>query len=379
MFVIGKNKEMKRILCYLLFCLTLVCNAQVGIGTNLPDASSVFEIASNTKGFLLPRLTDVQRSAINSPAQGLVIYNTTLTCVEFYRGTSWFNPCCEKLITRVETDTFYDIHFGYNTQSNLYTFTDFPNRTRADSGDVVDAVQNSVDTNIVFYTTLGTRPSAPRTPKNELEYRSVDPVNSFQAQGVLASKLIGGGNTIRSLYLDIVNDTDDFEIFMNAKIVDTSSAENYGCFFASTELGAGPSTAGSFQLGVGADGNSSGCYSNFYSVNIRLTGEGQDGLNCGKSTGNTKVIDENFHLFSMRNIKRSGAGSDLIWSIDGVVQDTIVGVTNTITADAFKIFSNRNESAGMEIEMSELYFSNDLFTDSEREILVHYYACKNSN
>ena len=369
---------MKYILTIFLSLICLFSKAQVGIGTNLPDASSVFEIASNTKGFLLPRLTDVQRSAIQSPAQGLVIYNTTLTCVEFYRGTSWFNPCCEKLITRVETDTFYDLHFGYNTDGNKYTYTDFPTRTRADSGDVVDAVQNSVDTNVVFYTTLGTIPSSP-TPKNELEYRSVDPTNSFQAQGVLASKLIGGGNAMRSLYLNITDDTDDFEIFMNAKIVDTATAENYGCFFASSELGNGPTTAGSFQLGVGSDGNASGCYSNFYSVNIQLAGEGQTGLNCGKSTGNTKIIDENFHLFSLRNVKRSGAGSDLIWSIDGVIQDTITGITNTIAIDAFKIFSNRNENAGMEVEMSELYFSNDLFTDSEREILVHYYACKNSN
>ena len=83
--------------------------------------------------------------------------------------------------------------------------------------------------------------------------------------------------------------------------------------------------------------------------------------------------------FSLRNVKRTGAGSDLIWTIDGVVQDTIAGVTNTITIDAFKVFSNRNESAGMEIEMSEMYFSRDLFTNSQREVLVHYYACKNSN
>lgn len=370
---------MKRLIYLLFFCVTTVTFAQVGIGTQTPDASSMFEVASKTKGFLLPRLTDEQRSSIPSPAQGLIIYNTTLSCVEFYRGTSWFNPCCDKTITRIETDTFYDIHFGYNTDGNLFTFSDFATRTRADSGDVVEAVQNSVDTNIIFQNTLGTIPSSP-TPKNQLYYRSIPTTNSFQAQGTLVSELIGGGNAIRSLYLNIPDDNDDFEIFMNARITNTATVQNYGCFFASTEHGFGPSTEGSFQFGVGnGDPGGSGCTRDLYSLNIRLNGESQNGLNCGQSTGNTKTIDDKFHLFSLRNIKRSGAGSDLIWSIDGIVQDTIEGVTNTIGIDAFKVFSNRNESAGMEIEMSEMYFSNDLFTESQREFLVHYYACKNSN
>jgi len=369
---------MKYIIYVLLFLFCLSTKAQVGIGTNTPDQSSIFEIASHTKGFLLPRLTDVQRSAIATPAQGLIIYNSTLSCVEFYRGTSWFNPCCEKTITRVETDTFYDVHFGYNNSGNLYTFSDFSSRTRADSGDVVEAVQNSVDTNNVFYNTLGTIPSDP-APKNQLYYRTITATNNFQAEGALVSELLGSGSTMRSLYQNIADDNDDFEIFMNARIIDTSTVNNYGCFFASSEVGDGPSTEGSFQLGVGSDGNISGCYKDVYSINITISGESQSGLNCGLSTGNTVSIDENFHLFSLRNIKRSGAGSDLIWSVDGVVQDTIAGVSNTIILQAFKIFSNRNESAGMDIEMSEMYFSEDLFSNSEREILVHYYACKNSN
>ena len=288
---------MKHLFNLFLFCFGFTAFSQVGIGTQTPTASAVLEVASTTKGFLLPRLTDHQRSAISSPAQGLVIYNTTLSCVEFYRGSSWFNPCCEKTITKIETDTFYDIHFGYNTDGNLFTFTDFATRTRADSGDVVEAVQNSVDTNIIFQNTLGIIKSSP-TPKNQLYYRSIPTTNNFQAQGTLVSELIGGGNSIRSLYLDIGNDTDDFEIFMNARILDVSTVQNYGCFFASTELGSGPSTAGSFQFGVGnGDPGGSGCTRNYYSLNIRLTGESQDGLNCGMSTGNTKEIDEDFHLF----------------------------------------------------------------------------------
>ena len=49
----------------------------VGIGTLTPDASSAMEVSSTTGGFLVPRMTRVQRDAISSPAAGLIIFNIT--------------------------------------------------------------------------------------------------------------------------------------------------------------------------------------------------------------------------------------------------------------------------------------------------------------
>jgi len=70
----------------------------VGIGTTSPNASAKVEIASTTQGFLPPRMTTVQRTAIASPAIGLVIYNTTTNCLNFYMGSGW-NETCGTLIT----------------------------------------------------------------------------------------------------------------------------------------------------------------------------------------------------------------------------------------------------------------------------------------
>jgi uncharacterized protein (TIGR02145 family) len=65
--------------------------AQVGIGTTTPDASATLEIASTTKGLLLPRLTTMQRDAIVTPAQGLMIY--CIDCgsgeISFFNGSIW--------------------------------------------------------------------------------------------------------------------------------------------------------------------------------------------------------------------------------------------------------------------------------------------------
>ena len=66
---------------YFIICLTFVysslLNAQVGINTSgsSPDQSSILDV-SGTKGILIPRMTLVQRNAISSPANGLLIYQT---------------------------------------------------------------------------------------------------------------------------------------------------------------------------------------------------------------------------------------------------------------------------------------------------------------
>ena len=65
-------------------------NAQVGIGTTSPDASAELDISSTTKGLLPPRMTAAQRSAILSPATGLMVYQTDGTAGNYYfNGSAW--------------------------------------------------------------------------------------------------------------------------------------------------------------------------------------------------------------------------------------------------------------------------------------------------
>ncbi|MBA4853950.1 hypothetical protein [Emticicia sp. BO119] len=62
----------------------------VGIGTTKPDQSAVLDLNSQTKGFLTPRMTLQQRSAIQSPAKGLLIYQTDMVAgFYFYNGDEW--------------------------------------------------------------------------------------------------------------------------------------------------------------------------------------------------------------------------------------------------------------------------------------------------
>lgn len=63
-------------------------DGSVGFNTT-PDASAQVDIASTSKGFLYPRMTDAQRAAIASPAEGLMIFNTTNKGVAYRDGTNW--------------------------------------------------------------------------------------------------------------------------------------------------------------------------------------------------------------------------------------------------------------------------------------------------
>ena len=61
---------------------------QEGIGTASPDASASLEISSTARGILLPRMTTAQRTAVASPAVGLLVYDTDLNQWMGYNG-SW--------------------------------------------------------------------------------------------------------------------------------------------------------------------------------------------------------------------------------------------------------------------------------------------------
>jgi uncharacterized protein (TIGR02145 family) len=91
---------MKKSILIVFFTLVL-CNtyAQVGIGTDTPDASAIMELQSTEKGFLPPRLSTAQRDAISNPAEGLIIYNLDNKCLEFFNGLDWISACDGSVVT----------------------------------------------------------------------------------------------------------------------------------------------------------------------------------------------------------------------------------------------------------------------------------------
>jgi hypothetical protein len=85
---------MKKIV-FTLLLLPLILQAQVGINTTTPDASSMLDINATDKGLLIPRVSIPNLNAaspITAPATSLLVYNTnTTTGAGFYYwdGTKW--------------------------------------------------------------------------------------------------------------------------------------------------------------------------------------------------------------------------------------------------------------------------------------------------
>ena len=65
---------MNELIGVLALAISFTCLAQVSIGTPTPHPSAALEINSTTKGFLLPRMTELQMISIDNAIEGLMVY-----------------------------------------------------------------------------------------------------------------------------------------------------------------------------------------------------------------------------------------------------------------------------------------------------------------
>ena len=99
------------------FIFTLPLKAQVTIGSqDDPSNFSILELISTEGGLRLPQLSDqdildLTNSELSTPeakeaAKGLVVYNTTINCLEFWNGEKWISLCQSTMGTGTETDPY---------------------------------------------------------------------------------------------------------------------------------------------------------------------------------------------------------------------------------------------------------------------------------
>ena len=59
------------------------------LNTATPQASAILQADSTTQGFLSPRMTTAEKNLIATPANGLIVYDTTLARPCFFNGATW--------------------------------------------------------------------------------------------------------------------------------------------------------------------------------------------------------------------------------------------------------------------------------------------------
>ncbi len=138
------NKKIQ--LSVLMFAITFAGFAQVGIGTTSPDASSALDITATDKGFLMPRMTTAQRTAIASPAMGLQVFDTDTKSVWINDGTLWKeNSGGGKFVDGISPDIAY-----YDGKVRIGTNTSGPHKLNVESRKSDDAHNRGISTNAVY-------------------------------------------------------------------------------------------------------------------------------------------------------------------------------------------------------------------------------------
>ncbi len=92
------NKAVSLISIFLLTGMSIFAQLGIKSDNTLPDPSAMLDVQSTTKGAVFPRMTRAQRTAIASPAEGLLVY--CLDCAQsgdarltMFSGGAWYSIC----------------------------------------------------------------------------------------------------------------------------------------------------------------------------------------------------------------------------------------------------------------------------------------------
>lgn len=123
----------KLLLIIMLFISTFVYSQGVAInndGSNA-DPSAILDVKSTDKGIIFPRMTEAQRNAV-SGVDGLIIFNITSGCINYYFNGDWYENCGTKITGNcpsgnsdfgdgTSTTTTYPLYswFNYSRSSSL--------------------------------------------------------------------------------------------------------------------------------------------------------------------------------------------------------------------------------------------------------------------
>ena len=128
--------KIKSLISVLSILFAFSIQAQVGIGTETPNTSSLLDLSSTSKGLLVPRMTEAQRNAISNPPVGLLVYQTNGQAF-YYKDHFWW-----KILASNDNKSFMvgSIKGGipnYGSQNLLFGFGNFAYATGGDNNTAI--------------------------------------------------------------------------------------------------------------------------------------------------------------------------------------------------------------------------------------------------
>jgi len=115
------NKIVLSAMLIAFFTINTEIFAQVGIGTTNPDGSAMLDIQSNAKGVLIPRMETGDRTAIATPANGLLVFDTDTKSFWFYNANVWKEITSGSSLIDYDGDTRIEVE--KNPDEDIIRFT----------------------------------------------------------------------------------------------------------------------------------------------------------------------------------------------------------------------------------------------------------------
>ncbi len=139
----------------------VIVSGQVGVGNSAPNASAILDLTNAVKnlGFLLPNMTTGQRNAIAGPAKGLMIFNNTTGCINFWTGFAWENVACPSCTSAPATPGVITgpVNPAISTPNNIYSIATVPGSisytwsiTPSSAGTLITAGQGTTSITVTF-------------------------------------------------------------------------------------------------------------------------------------------------------------------------------------------------------------------------------------
>ncbi len=101
-------------------CSLLQAQNNVGIGVPSPDPSAILDLNGTTsKGLLIPTMDSTQRKAIQSPANGLMVYDNSVNCFYYYVTSGGWTSMCPQ-----GGPNPFNTSLNYNAQTDTLSITD---------------------------------------------------------------------------------------------------------------------------------------------------------------------------------------------------------------------------------------------------------------
>ena len=170
-----------------------VAQAQVKLGDNPGsiNANALLELESTTKGFLLPRMSTVQRLAMPSPTEGMMVYDLTANCTYIYRASAgqWYSLCSADSLTASNglTKVGRDIQLG-GTLTQITNINQAGNNLNLTGAGSLGVGTNSPTAKIDVVPASGADPLALQSLRGGVSTDSIVTVNA--ATGILRKRTL---------------------------------------------------------------------------------------------------------------------------------------------------------------------------------------------